>query len=310
MNIILSDCRRSMGHVIPPGFGCFAAESWSRDQTNSSRSHDSMWLVRILHWLGVGALLPLLASSGERVAGSDLSYGDFYGNASARMLRFRDFEPRQQGGRAELPLGQDGSPQLEREARGFHFHASGEDVSVELEFIVPFLKVPVKRSMGLARDALQGILNLRTGALINTAVVVAAGAVIAAVVRLLIAPLVITSVAGGYGYKSEPDRGMRRLTDVVESQLEEHNIDASICVQRMICQYLQQNVSSGCARALNVLTSSPWLHSFMDGTAVFQAIQSARSNRSCTHTYSSCKWPSHLNWKTGGLPQVLRIFNG
>ncbi|KAH8363518.1 hypothetical protein KR084_011160 [Drosophila pseudotakahashii] len=269
-----------------------------------------MWLVRILHLLGVMALFPLLGYFGESVAGSELSYADFYGNASARMLRFRDFEPRRQSARMELTLEGGESAELERQGRGFHFHASGEDVSVELEFIVPFLKVPVKRSMTLARDAIQNILNLRTGAIINTAVVVAAGAVIAGVVRLLIAPLVITSVGNGYGYKSDSVRGMRRLTDVVESQLEEHNIDMSVCVQRMICEYLQQNLSSGYARVLNVLTSSPWLYSFVDGTAVFHAIQSAKSNRSCTNTYRSCRWPNHLNWKSGGLPQVLKFFNG
>ncbi|XP_017076203.2 uncharacterized protein LOC108111319 [Drosophila eugracilis] len=265
-----------------------------------------MWLMRILHLLGIMALFPLLGYFGESVDGSDLSYGDFYGNASARMLRFRDFEPRQQSGRMDMEISVEEADnnKLEREGRGFHFHASGEDVSVELEFIVPFLKVPVKRSMNLARDAVQNILNLRTGAIINTAVVVAAGAVIAAVVRLLLAPLVITSIGNGYGYKSGSDRGMRRLTDVVESQLEEHNIDMSVCVQRMICQYLQQNLSSGYARVLNVLTSSSWLHSFVDGTAVFHAIQSARSSRSCTLTYRSCRW------KSGGLPQIKKFFNG
>ncbi|XP_043655613.1 uncharacterized protein LOC122621721 [Drosophila teissieri] len=271
-----------------------------------------MCLVRILHVLGIMALFPQLGFFGESVDGSDLSYGDFYGNASARMLRFRDFEPRQQSGRMDVELELDAGENAgqDREGRGFHFHASGEDVSVELEFIVPFLKVPVKRSMHLARNAVQNILNLRTGALVNTAVVVAAGAVIAAVVRLLLAPLVITSVGHGYGYKSAPDRGVRRLTDVVESQLEEHNIDVSVCVQRMICQYLQQNLSSGYARALNVLTSSSWLHSIVDGTAVFHAIQSARSSRSCTHTYRSCKWPNQLNWKSGSLPRAPEFFNG
>ncbi|XP_017055271.1 uncharacterized protein LOC108097483 [Drosophila ficusphila] len=269
-----------------------------------------MWLVRTLYLLGVMALFPLLGYFGESV--DHLSYGDFYGNASARMLRFRDFEPRHQSERMdrELAIEGDQNSELEREGRGFHFHASGEDVSVELEFIVPFIKVPVKRSMNLARDAVQSILNLRTGALINTAVVVAAGAVIAAVVRLLIAPLVITSIGNGYGYKSETGRDMRRLTDVVESQLEEHNIDMSVCVQRMICQYLQRNISSGYARVLNVLTSSSWLHSFVDGTAVFHAIQTARSSRNCVHTYRSCRWPSHLNWKPGGLSQIFKFFNG
>ncbi|XP_052851390.1 uncharacterized protein LOC128261642 [Drosophila gunungcola] len=271
-----------------------------------------MWLVRILHLLGTMALFPLLGYFGESVGGSDLSYADFYGNASARMLRFRDFEPRQPSERMdmEFSLAENENPGLEREGRGFHFHASGEDVSVELEFIVPFLKIPVKRSMNLARDAIQNVLNLRTGAIINTAVVVAAGAVIAAVVRLLIAPLVFTSLGNGYGYKSDPERGMRRLTDVVESQLEEHNIDMSVCVQRMICQYLQKNLSSGYARALNVLTSPPWIHPFVDGTAVFHAIQSSRSSRSCTHTYQSCRWPNYLNKKSGSLPQVLKFFNG
>ncbi|XP_026837691.1 uncharacterized protein LOC113564492 [Drosophila erecta] len=271
-----------------------------------------MWLVRILHALGMMALFPQLGYFGESAGGSDLSHGDFYGNASARMLRFRDFEPRQQsvGTNVDLDLEAEQHAGQDREGRGFHFHASGEDVSVEMEFIVPFVKVPVKRSMNLARNAVQNLLNLRTGALVNTAVVVAAGAVIAGVVRLLIAPLVITSVGNGYGYKSAPDRGMRRLTDVVESQLEEHNIDMSVCVQRMICQYLQQNLSSGYARALNVLTSSSWLHSVVDGTAVFHAIQSARSSRSCTHTYRSCKWPSQLSWKSGSLPKVPKFFNG
>lgn len=162
--------------------------------------------------LGIMALLLPLGNFGESVEGGDLMdpvYGDFYGNASTpRLLRFRDFEPRESRN-VVLISEEDPLPGLEREGRGFHLHASGEDVSVELEFIVPFLKVPVKRSMNLARDAVQNLLNLRTGAILNTAVVVAAGAVIAAVVRLLLAPLAITSLGNGYGYKSEPSRGSK-----------------------------------------------------------------------------------------------------
>ncbi|KAH8385894.1 hypothetical protein KR200_005852 [Drosophila serrata] len=270
-------------------------------------------LVRILCLLGIMALLLPVGYHSESVEGGDLlnpAYGDFYGNASApRLLRFRDFEPREPRNVAYI-MEEDTLPGVEREGRGFHFHASGEDVSVELEFIVPFLKVPVKRSMNLARDAVQSLLNLRTGAILNTVVVVAAGAVIAAVVRLLLAPLVITSLGNGYGYKSETGRGMRRLTDVVESQLEEHNIDMTICVQQLICQYLQRNLSSGYARVLNVLASSSWLPSSVQGTAVFQAIQSSRSNRSCSHTFRSCRWPKRLNWTSGSLPQILQFFNG
>ncbi|KAH8383172.1 hypothetical protein KR009_007151 [Drosophila setifemur] len=291
-----------------------------------------MWLVRILYLLSIVALFLLLGYCGESVDGSSESgnpiYGDFYGNASSRWFRFRNFEPRQQRMVLELEREEKEFPKGEREGRGFHFHASGEDVSVELEFIVPFLKVPVKRSMNLARDAVQSILNLRTGALLNTAVVVAAGAVIAGVVRLLLAPLVISTLGNGYGYKSEHGRGskyrehsfklgyqiyiffqkVRRLTDVVESQLEENNIDMSVCVQRLICQYLQRNLSSGYARVLNVLTSSSWIHTFVNGTAVFHAIQSAKNQHNCDHTYPSCRWP--INLTSGVASPIKKFFNG
>ncbi|XP_033240333.1 uncharacterized protein [Drosophila pseudoobscura] len=291
---------------------------------------DGMWLVQILYLVGSLTVFAglLLGYCGESVN------GDFYGNASAKLLRFRDFEPRQQGRHldeafaeemdaemdAEMDMGM-GLPGVGREGRGFHFHASGEDVSVELEFIVPFLKVPVKRSMGLARDAVQNLLNLRTGTLLNTAVVVAAGAVIAAVVRLLLAPLVITSLGNGhghgYGYRSDTARGMRSLTDAVESHLEEHNMDVSACAQRYICQYLQHSVSPSYARALHVVASSPWLDSLTKDTAVRHAVETARGSRTCAHTYARCRWPRpslgkprYSLWTSRTLPKVLQYFNG
>ncbi|XP_068152580.1 uncharacterized protein [Drosophila tropicalis] len=202
-----------------------------------------------VHFFGSLAILLLLGNGGESESPKHSDY--YFGNASMKLFRFRDFEPRQQ---AEQHLVHD-----EREGRGFHFHASGQDVSVELEFIVPFFRIPVKRSMNLARNAFQSILNLRTGALINTAVVVAAGAIIAAVVRLILAPLVFTSLNnGGYILKSDKTikRGMRGLTDAVESQLEEHNIDMTACMQRYICHYLQGSSSSTPVRLIHVLANS------------------------------------------------------
>ncbi|XP_022214646.2 uncharacterized protein LOC111069063 [Drosophila obscura] len=271
-----------------------------------------MWLVQILYFVGLLTVFLLLGYCGESVN------GDFYGNASARLLRFRDFEPRQPG---DFHLGEAFAEERDsgvgRQGRGFHFQASDEDVSVELEFIVPFVRVPVKRSMSLARDAVQNLLNLRTGTLLNTAVVVAAGAVIAAVVRLLLAPLVVTSLGNGNGYSYKSDhttRGMRSLTNVVESHLEEHNIDMSACVQRYICQYLQHNISSSYARLLHLLASSPWLESLTRGTAVVHAIQTAHSSgsRTCGSTYARCRLPTlgkpqNSSWTARTLPKVLHL---
>lgn len=165
-----------------------------------SRWHEFVYVVA---WMGL--ILPLLI-----VETGSYSYDNYYNNASMKQLRFHDFEPRQQqmarmaevgSGEQEMPTQSESKTAEERQARGFHFNALGDDVNVEMEFIIPFIRVPVRRSMKLARDALQNLLNLHTGALLNTAVIVAAGAIIAAIVRLVLAPMVFTSMlnAGGYG---------------------------------------------------------------------------------------------------------------
>ncbi|XP_034488580.1 uncharacterized protein LOC117792516 [Drosophila innubila] len=284
--------------------------------------------------------LALALGSAESDAASDISslnykneynYNNNY-NASMKVLRFHDFEPRQQVAR----LFADGARDKEagREARGFHFDATGDDVHVELEFIVPFVKIPVKRSINFARDAVKSVLNLQKGALLNTAVIVVAGAIIAGIVRLVLAPIVFTSMANNYaGYnakeydesvksKNHISRGMRSVTQVLESQLDEHNIDVSVCAQRAICQYLQHNAaqlqrhearltSSNTARLINTLTNSRWTDSLLNGTAVFNAIDVARNSRNCNHIYRSCSWPQ---LQGGGFqrswPSVLQYFNG
>ncbi|XP_017859002.1 PREDICTED: uncharacterized protein LOC108611036 [Drosophila arizonae] len=218
------------------------------------------------HWaLSLGLLGVVFQLLGHEATPN--GYGDhYYNNASVRQLRFHDFEPREES------VARDEGER--RQARGFHFNASGEDVSVEMEFIIPMVKVPVKRSMQLARDAVQGLLNLRTTALLNTALIVAAGAIVAAVVRLVLAPLVLTSIssANGYGYgygysakQQESRRGMRSLTQLLESQLDEHSIDVSVCAQRAICHYLQQNLSSGSMQFLYLIISCLILSSWVAG---------------------------------------------
>lgn len=161
----------------------------------------SRWhiIVYVVAYMGILLLCGVAAGS----------YSDYYyNNASMKLLRFHDFEPRQQqiARMVEEESGEQEEPEENmqseegRQARGFHFNALGDDVNVELEFIIPFIRVPVRRSMKLARDALQNLLNLHTGALVNTAVIVAAGAIIATIVRLVLAPMVFTSMLNaGYG---------------------------------------------------------------------------------------------------------------
>ncbi|KAH8414406.1 hypothetical protein KR215_005375 [Drosophila sulfurigaster] len=290
-----------------------------------------MWHSRwhkFVNDLGVLSVFLLLFKVGSAPATSDrssLNYNNY--NGSIKQLRFHDFEPRQQLTRL-VREGKEAAGEQEagREARGFHFNASGQDVNVELEFIVPFVRVPVKRSIKLAREAVQSVLNLQKGALLNTAVIVVAGAIIASIVRLVLAPIVFTSLANNYaGYLALISLFpfiVRSLTQVLESQLDEHNIDVSVCAQRAICQYLQHNAAqahrldagfslSNAARLLHLMANSPWTDSLLNGTAVFSAIDVARSSRNCHQVYRSCSWPQlQGNILQRSWPNVLQYFNG
>ncbi|ALC46249.1 CG18682 [Drosophila busckii] len=243
----------------------------------------------LLAQLSLLATLCLLAA----IEASASLHDYYYGNASMRTLRFQDFEPRQE------------QQHSERESRGFHFTPSGDDVSVEMEFIVPFVRVPVKRSMRLARDALRSLMNLQTEALVNTAVIVAAGAIIAGIVRLVLAPIVFSSMANAYGqgyYKSQRldegdnnnsssnSRSMRSLTQTLASQLDAQRLDVSSCAQRSICQYLQNNRRGSPAKLIQLIANSRWLDTYLNGTAVFNAIDKARGSHTCAQIYRSCSW--------------------
>lgn len=58
--------------------------------------------------------------------------------------------------------------------------------------------------------------------------------------------------------------------------------------------------------------SSRWTDSLLNGTAVYRAIDVARSSRSCLQIYRRCRWPQ---FSKGGVwqrawPNMLQLFSG
>lgn len=75
---------------------------------------------------------------------------------------------------------------------------------------------------------------------------------------VLIVPKLASVLSGGYGYRSlENDVGS--VTDVlarIDNSLQQHNIDSSTCVQKIICNYVidaQNNIKNGEANTLDQL---------------------------------------------------------
>ncbi|XP_019881524.2 uncharacterized protein LOC109609314 [Aethina tumida] len=116
---------------------------------------------------------------------------------------------------------------------------------------------------------------------------------------ILVVPKLAHIFSGGYGYRSLENE-MGSLTDVlarVDNTLEQHNIDSSSCMQRVICSYVhdaQKNIKMGEANSVDefiyALTNNSLLSYMLDGSTVKQAIDMGKSGdtEKCSSLYTKC----------------------
>ncbi|KAJ3649553.1 hypothetical protein Zmor_021289 [Zophobas morio] len=116
---------------------------------------------------------------------------------------------------------------------------------------------------------------------------------------VLIVPKLAAAFSGGYGYRSlETD--VSSITETlarIDNTLEQHHIDSSSCMQRVICTYVneaQRNMQTGEANTMDqlifALTNNTLFSYMLDGTAVKQAIDMGKEGDSerCSSLYSKC----------------------
>lgn len=99
----------------------------------------------------------------------------FFANTTAvNFFRFRDFEPRSALKTESL-----------RKPRGFQFRTDNQDFNVDLEFIVPFIRIPIERSMTATQTAFRNLLNLNSQSILTTGAIVAIGGIFAIVLKII-----------------------------------------------------------------------------------------------------------------------------
>ena len=121
----------------------------------------------------------------------------FYANASAatNVFRFHDFEPR----KTIKTVTEMQPKEFERlvrdirKPRGFQFHADDRDFNVELEFIIPFVRIPIERSKSVAQTAFRSLFNLNLHSLFTTGAIVAIGGIFAIILKTIFTPFVYVS---------------------------------------------------------------------------------------------------------------------
>ncbi|XP_055524549.1 uncharacterized protein LOC129718138 [Wyeomyia smithii] len=198
----------------------------------------------------------------------------------------------------------------QREPRFISFHTKDNNIQVELQFAIPFISIPVKKSVdGMVSSFQQGsaLLNINLGAIALAGVVTLAGTLIGGLVRVLMSNSfgnswqlfgLNRSDNDGSPKTERVDEGntLRTILEAVDKSLQKYDIDSTACAQRVVCWYVKEsmnNVQEQRASTLdtlvNGLSSSDWAMKFTTGSAIDDAIRAGRRNANCEQAFPVCR---------------------
>ncbi|XP_029174248.1 uncharacterized protein LOC114942925 [Nylanderia fulva] len=123
---------------------------------------------------------------------------------------------------------------------------------------------------------------------------------------ILIIPKLLYILSGTYGaYARSEDAGFAQTLTRIDDVLARHGIDTTSCMQRAVCTYSQQAAAAvgdesdaneterdekvtSFDRMVNAITSNQVFRTAMQGTAIEEAVEAGRANRSCSRSYPHC----------------------
>ncbi|XP_044264732.1 uncharacterized protein LOC123011392 [Tribolium madens] len=157
------------------------------------------------------------------------------------------------------------------------------DISMELAFNVPFITIPVKKSVDMAKGA---IANLNVGA------VVLAGAIAFAF------SIIIPAIAFLMSKKTRNGDGQAwwGYLELLDRSLSENGFDSTSCLQRVVCwavknsaQNVKQGHSSSSDKIIDGLASSQWVLGMVEGSVVHDAVRNGLGGKNCAKVYGQCQ---------------------
>uniref|UniRef100_A0A336N4K9 CSON011571 protein n=1 Tax=Culicoides sonorensis TaxID=179676 RepID=A0A336N4K9_CULSO len=205
--------------------------------------------------------------------------------------------------------------QSKREPRLFSFNTDDQDVNIEMELGVPFITIPTKRTIDGLRsfvsDAMDGEmqvphLNINTLALIGFMIIGFSG------IGLMMDEFNRKTYVNGnapFWFFSRERRAneeapqhtvnIRKIFEAIDSTLSKYDIDTTACIQHKICERVQKSIkkvnqnmpdTSHFDNIIEGLTRSDWSMKYVSGTAIEDAIQTARLGKNCNRVFASCSY--------------------
>ncbi|XP_046805768.1 uncharacterized protein LOC111677340 [Lucilia cuprina] len=220
---------------------------------------------------------------------------------------------------------------LERNSRAnlVSFEPLGEHIQVGLDYLMPFIKVPIVRKVDIYGNE-PALININTAAIISTGLLATSSALISFIFRRYVVlgreatssehrrrsdkdfeqelwsvlnnfKLVYTNSSG-----SRVDTSLSGLFDTINETFQKNGIDLSSCIQKTICIRLQLSASrvsegnsSGIDKIIDGLMGIKWFRSFLRHTTLkdvfdFKEVSKKQYDDSypnyCDKKYPHCKW--------------------
>ncbi|XP_065360770.1 uncharacterized protein LOC135954513 [Calliphora vicina] len=220
---------------------------------------------------------------------------------------------------------------LERKSRAnlVSFEPLGEHIKIGLDFLLPFIKVPIVRKVDAYGNE-PALININTAALVTTGLLATSSALISYIFRRYVVlgreestadkrrrsvndlEHELWSVLNNFKlvYRNSSgarvDTSLTGLFDTIDETFQSNDIDLSSCIQKAICARIQLSArrvnegdSSGVDKIIDGLIGIKWLRSVLRHTSLKEAIESINvssfsnhqhNNIYCDIKYPQCKW--------------------
>uniref|UniRef100_A0A336MX15 CSON008574 protein n=1 Tax=Culicoides sonorensis TaxID=179676 RepID=A0A336MX15_CULSO len=219
-----------------------------------------------------------------------------------------------------------------RQPRLFSVSTEDKDVNVRMEFAVPFVTIPTKRTIDGLQSAAYSIIegkipkpefNLRAMTLIGllTLTFSTLGTAIKMVNQKLYeagkAPNFFrsdlsenTQSNNGQEYFNIPN-----LFEMFDKTLAKYNIDSVSCIQRTICVRIKESrtrimknriLASKLDTIIEGVSRTEWILNFIAETAIADAVKVAQRNENCDLAFPTCS--VNLKFFYGGIQKMVNKF--
>ncbi|XP_046662141.1 uncharacterized protein LOC124355180 [Homalodisca vitripennis] len=91
-----------------------------------------------------------------------------------------------------------------------------------------------------------------------------------------------------YGRNDDVTSGLTEMISRVDNALAEHNINSTVCLERVLCSFMQPSSGSSSSNIFSSATRNPLISFLLEGSRLEKAVKIGNSGHNCAEVFSQC----------------------